>query len=104
VGCVGDDESAFDHRSARFNMSIDAARSDPAMDEAAMDEAAIGWARTTWEEMRPFSNGSVYMNFSGLDDEAESLRATGTGVESGSAGGDPSYLRSGGIVRGGGRP
>jgi FAD/FMN-containing dehydrogenase len=70
VGRVGDDDSAFAHRSARFNLSIDAAWSDPAM-----DEVAIGWARTTWAEMRQFSNGGVYLNFSGLDDEAESLRA-----------------------------
>jgi len=70
VGRVDDDESAFAHRSARFNLSIDAAWSGPAM-----DEAAIGWARTTWEEMRPFSNGGVYLNFSGLNDEAESLRS-----------------------------
>ena len=69
VARVGDDESAFAHRSARFNLSIDATWVDPAM-----DEVAIGWARSTWEEMRPFSNGGVYLNFSGLDDEAEHLR------------------------------
>ena len=39
-----------------------------------MDALAIGWARSTWEEMRPFSNGGVYLNFSGFDDEAEHLR------------------------------
>jgi hypothetical protein len=69
VGRVGEDESAFAHRSARFNLSIDATWVDPAM-----DEVAIGWARSTWQEMRPFSNGGVYLNFSGLDAEAEDLR------------------------------
>jgi FAD/FMN-containing dehydrogenase len=69
VARVGDKESAFAHRSARFNLSIDATWVDPAM-----DEVAIGWARSTWEEMRAFSNGGVYLNFSGLDDEAEHLR------------------------------
>ena len=39
-----------------------------------MDEVAIGWARSTWQEMRAFSNGGVYLNFSGLEDEAEHLR------------------------------
>ena len=69
VARVGDNESAFAHRSARFNLSIDASWVDPAM-----DEVSIGWARSTWEEMRAFSNGGVYLNFSGLDDEAEHLR------------------------------
>jgi FAD/FMN-containing dehydrogenase len=69
VARVGDAESAFAHRSARFNLSIDATWVDPAM-----DEVAIGWARSTWQEMRAFSNGGVYLNFSGLDAEAEDLR------------------------------
>jgi FAD/FMN-containing dehydrogenase len=69
VAGVGENESAFAHRSARFNLSLDATWVDPAM-----DAVAIGWARSTWDEMRPFSNGGVYLNFSGLDDEAEQLR------------------------------
>lgn len=35
---------------------------------------AIAWARGTWDATRPFSTGGVYVNFSGLDDEADQLR------------------------------
>lgn len=70
VARVGEDESAFAHRSARFNLSIDATWVEPTM-----DEVAVAWTRSTWEEMRAFSNGGVYLNFSGLDAEAEDLRS-----------------------------
>jgi FAD/FMN-containing dehydrogenase len=69
VARVAENASAFAHRSARFNLSIDATWVEPAM-----DEVAIRWARSAWEGMRPFSNGGVYLNFSGLDAEAEHLR------------------------------
>ena len=44
IARVGDDESAFAHRRARFNVSIDAGWTDPAT-----DAAAIGWARRSWD-------------------------------------------------------
>jgi hypothetical protein len=69
VSRVGLDESAYPHRSANFNLSIDAGWTDPAM-----DDLATGWARETWEAMRPFGTGGVYINFSGLGDEADDLR------------------------------
>ena len=31
--------------------------------------------RSTWDAMTPFSTGGVYVNFSGLDDEAAPLRS-----------------------------
>ncbi len=61
-----DDETAFAHRSAGFNVSVDASWSDPAL-----DSAAIGWARSTWDALKPFSTGGVYINFAGFDDDAE---------------------------------
>jgi hypothetical protein len=57
------------HRSARYNLSIDAFWFDPALGAAAID-----WARSTWQAMRPFSKGGVYMNFAGLADDTEHLR------------------------------
>ncbi|HEX5997704.1 MAG TPA: hypothetical protein VFY84_21400, partial [Jiangellales bacterium] len=63
---VARDESAYPHRGAAFNLSIDAIWSDPAD-----DERVIGWARSTWNAMRPFANGGVYLNFAGLADEAD---------------------------------
>jgi FAD/FMN-containing dehydrogenase len=69
IGRVTSDESAYAHRSAVFNLSFDTAWTDPAR-----DTEGIGWARETWDAMLPFANGGVYVNFSGLGDEAAGLR------------------------------
>jgi FAD/FMN-containing dehydrogenase len=68
VARVGTDESAYPHRSARFNFSIDPGWTDPAM-----DAGAIGWARGLWDALRPYATGGVYINFSGFGEEEESL-------------------------------
>ncbi|MFC5137136.1 FAD-binding oxidoreductase [Actinomycetospora rhizophila] len=70
---VGEDESAFVHRRARFNVSIDAGWTDPAQ-----DEQAIAWSRRGWEALRPFATGGVYVNFAGLDEDAD--RSTSFGA------------------------
>jgi FAD/FMN-containing dehydrogenase len=70
---VGADESAFAHRGARFNVSIDAGWTDPAM-----DGTAIGWARGAWDSLTPFATGGVYVNFAGLDDDADRGAVFGT--------------------------
>lgn len=66
VAEVGDEETAFAHRRARFNVSIDAGWSDPAD-----DDAAIGWARRAWDRLTPSATGGVYVNFAGLDEDAD---------------------------------
>ena len=66
VSRVGDDESAYPHRRARYNMSFDACWSDPGL-----DETAIGWSRSSWDAMAPYGTGGVYLNFAGLDAEAD---------------------------------
>jgi FAD/FMN-containing dehydrogenase len=63
---VTTEESAFPHRGARFNLSIDCIWSDP--DD---DATLVGWARETWEAMRPFANGGVYINFAGFENESD---------------------------------
>ena len=63
---VSPDESAYPHRGAAFNLSIDAIWSDPAD-----DNRVIGWARDTWQAMRPHANGGVYLNFAGFQDERD---------------------------------
>lgn len=73
---VGDDESAYPHRGARYNLSIDAGWSDPAL-----NAAAIGRARSLWEAMRPFANGWVYVNFAELGDKADRRAVFGRGSE-----------------------
>lgn len=69
VAHVGPDDSAFAHRFARYNVSIDAGWRDPAL-----DEVAIGWARSAWDAMKPFSSGGTYVNFAGLGEDASELR------------------------------
>jgi hypothetical protein len=65
VDRVGPDESAYPHRGARYNVSIDAGWTDPAL-----DDTAIGWARSSWDALRGFATGGVYVNFAGLDEES----------------------------------
>lgn len=69
-------DSAYPHRGARFNLSLDAIWTDPAD-----DDRVIGWVRETWEAMRPFANGSVYINFAGFADEADVTREATHGVD-----------------------
>jgi FAD/FMN-containing dehydrogenase len=70
IASVDQDDSAYAHRDARFNVSVDAF-----WDEPELDETAIDWARATWDAFTPFSTGGVYVNFSGLYDEADSMRS-----------------------------
>ena len=72
------DASAYAHRAATFNVSIDAFWDDPDL-----DEQAIGWARSAWDAFEPFGTGGVYGNFSGLNDEADRLRASIQGASAG---------------------
>ena len=76
VDRVGEDESAYPHRGARYNLSVDAAWTDPAF-----DAAAIGWARSAWDAMAPFGTGGVYVNFAGRDAEADRSATFGGSVE-----------------------
>ncbi len=60
---VGADETAFAHRGARFNVSIDGVWRGPAL-----DAASIAWVRGLWTALEPASRG-VYLNFAGFDDD-----------------------------------
>lgn len=71
IARVPDEESAFAHRSAGFNISVDASWSDPALDDTAID-----WARSAWDALAPYSTGGVYVNFAGLDDDGDLRKAT----------------------------
>jgi FAD/FMN-containing dehydrogenase len=65
---VSAEASSYPHRGAQYNLSVDGNWTDPAF-----DATALGWARTTWNALRPFSTGGVYINFAGL--EADTARA-----------------------------
>ena len=53
-------------RSARWRRAAGEAPEHPAQ-----DEPNIRWSRGLWEAMRPYSSGSVYVNFLGVGDDAE---------------------------------
>ena len=73
IGRVGDHETAYPHRSARFNISVDASWQDPQL-----DDTAIAWARSTWDAIAPHATGGLYINFAGLGDDTN-LRAAALG-------------------------
>ena len=69
-GAIGDldpEETAFAERSAPYMISIDGMWTEPGD-----DAANIEWVRSAFGELQPFSNGSVYLNFTGRADEAPS--------------------------------
>jgi FAD/FMN-containing dehydrogenase len=72
---VGEEESAFAHRSAAFNLSVDAIWSDPAL-----DEAAIGWAGSAWDALASHATGGVYLNFAGLGDREDGVMRAALGA------------------------
>jgi FAD/FMN-containing dehydrogenase len=61
---VGADETAFNHRDARYNLLIVGIWPD-----AADDDAHVGWVRELWEAAQPFSSGGVYVNYLGTEDD-----------------------------------
>jgi FAD/FMN-containing dehydrogenase len=64
VHAVGPEDTAFPERSARFMVSLDGNWTDPAQ-----DAAAVAWVRSSWDELRKYGNGGVFLNFAGRADE-----------------------------------
>ncbi len=64
---VDPEATAFAERAPEFMVSLDGMWPDPAD-----DTANIGWVRRRWDEIREFGTGGVYLNFTGLADEAPS--------------------------------
>jgi FAD/FMN-containing dehydrogenase len=67
IADVGPEETAFATRSSPYMVSIDGMWADPAD-----DEDNVAWVRSTWDAFREFGTGDVYLNFTGLKDEAAS--------------------------------
>jgi FAD/FMN-containing dehydrogenase len=67
IAAVDPEATAFSERSAPYMVSIDGVWEDPGD-----DADTIGWVRSTWEAVKEFGNGGVYLNFTGLADEAPS--------------------------------
>jgi FAD/FMN-containing dehydrogenase len=76
ISQLDDDETAYPHRAARYNLSIDASWFDPAL-----DTAAISWARATWDTTAPFATGGVYLNFAGLDTDSDTNAVYGPNAD-----------------------
>ena len=69
VARVGAQETAYTQRSARFVTNIVSLWPDPAE-----DAAQIAWTRRSWEALRPYGTGGVYVNFMGEEGD-ERVRA-----------------------------
>jgi hypothetical protein len=64
IGNVGEEDTAFAERTAPYMISIDGMWTDP------NDAEYVAWVRSTWEAVKEFGTGGVYLNFTGLADEA----------------------------------
>ncbi len=56
------DDTAFNHRNARYNLLIVGMWPDP----GAKDEN-VKWVRDFWDAMEPYSSGGVYVNYLGQE-------------------------------------
>ena len=65
INRVGRDDTAYDERTADWMVSIDGNWTDPSE-----DAAVVGWVRDAWSDVARFGTGGVYLNFTGLADEA----------------------------------
>jgi FAD/FMN-containing dehydrogenase len=75
VGRVPVEATAYPHRRALYNLSIDATWDDPAD-----DERMIAWVRHAWQALRDRTGGGVYLNFAGLGEENDDLARAGYGA------------------------
>ena len=69
VSRVGMDDTAFNHRDARYNLLIVGMWPDP----AAKDEN-VKWVRDLWDAMQPYSSGGVYVNYIGQEGDEGDAR------------------------------
>jgi hypothetical protein len=65
---VGDDETAFHGRHVNFLINVEANWENPEE-----DAANLNWGRTTLAALRPFSDGSRYLNFAGFQEEGDAM-------------------------------
>jgi FAD/FMN-containing dehydrogenase len=65
-----EDHSAAGNRDAAVVLTITAS-----WETSRDDEANIEWARTSWQEMRPFSTGGTYVNFLTEEEGTERIHA-----------------------------
>jgi hypothetical protein len=69
-GAINDTDAeatAFSERSSPYMISIDGMWDDPSM-----SDDGIAWVRDAYKQISKFGTGAVYLNFTGLSDEAAS--------------------------------
>ncbi|ELY27137.1 FAD linked oxidase domain-containing protein [Natrialba magadii ATCC 43099] len=71
IADVGHDESAFAGREAPYLLGVEANWEDPRQ-----DGANVEWARDCLDDMRQFSDGSVYLNFPGFYEDSDEMLET----------------------------
>jgi FAD/FMN-containing dehydrogenase len=71
---VGENDTAYGGRDARFLVSGEASWDDPAV-----TDDAIAWGRELWDAMERHSTGGLYLNFPGFGEEKEQLVKAGYG-------------------------
>lgn len=69
VNRVGINDTAFNHRGARYNFLIVGMWPD-----AAAYEENVAWVRNLWDAMEPYSSGGVYVNYLGQEADEGSDR------------------------------
>jgi FAD/FMN-containing dehydrogenase len=75
---IGEDETAYSGRQIPFLLNVEANWQDPQD-----DEANLAWVRNFIETMRPFSDGGTYLNFSGFQEEGETMMKASYGAKYG---------------------
>jgi len=68
IADIGPEETAFATRGAPFMVSIDGMWTPEQLEDA----DGVGWVRSAWEAISEHGTGDVYLNFTGLADEAPS--------------------------------
>jgi len=75
---IGPEHSAFSRRQAAFLLNSEANWEDPAD-----DAANIHWARSFVDAMKPYSDGSRYLNFAGFQEEGHAMMRAAFGEQYG---------------------
>jgi FAD/FMN-containing dehydrogenase len=65
VNRMGPEDTAYGERVADWMVSIDGNWAD-----AGDDEAVISWVRDTWSQVHKLGTGTIYLNFTGLENES----------------------------------
>jgi FAD/FMN-containing dehydrogenase len=70
VGRVGNSDTAFSHRRARYNITAASLWREPSQ-----SEQNIAWTRRFWEAIRPPADDAVYANYMSADESDNRVQA-----------------------------